>query len=62
MSLNYLFSELYSVFEIIAKKKNIDFKVLKELSDEDAMIVTDETKIRKILGNLLENAFKYTEK
>lgn len=59
--LNYLINELFSVFEIRAKEKNIGFYMKKELSDKNSLILTDKRKLNKILFNMLENALKYTE-
>lgn len=58
--LNKLLFELLSVFEITAKKNKIPLYLKNELSDKESNIFTDETKLNKILSNLLENALKYT--
>ena len=61
-SLNSLLLEQYSIFNIQAKQKNISFYLKKELPDNESVILTDETKLNKIISNLLENAFKFTSK
>lgn len=58
--LNDLLLELFSIFEIKAKEKKIPFYLKKGLSDKDSIILTDESKLNKIVSNLLENALKFT--
>lgn len=60
--LNDLFSEQFSVFNISAKEKKTDLylNLNNGLSDKESTIYTDETKLIKILSNLLENALKFT--
>jgi len=60
--LNDLLDELYKIFESKAKENNIELRLKKQLSDDKSMIMLDEIKLNKILGNLLENAFKFTNK
>lgn len=59
--LNDLLSEQFSIFEIEAKTKKLELRLKNGLSDIDSFVKTDETKFNKILSNLLENAFKFTE-
>ena len=58
--INNLFSDLFSIFEIKAKEKGLDLSLIKGLSDKESSILTDKTKLYKILSNLLENALKFT--
>jgi len=58
--LNDLLLELFSIFDIKAKENKIPLYLNKELSDKESLISTDETKLNKILSNLLENALKFT--
>ncbi len=58
--LNDLLLEQFSIFDIKAKENKIPLYLKKELSDKDSTILTDSTKLNKILSNLLENALKYT--
>ena len=58
--LNDLLLELFSIFDIKAKENKTPLYLNKELSDKESMILTDETKLNKILSNLLENALKFT--
>jgi PAS domain S-box-containing protein len=60
-SINLLLDELHTQFS----KENsaddgIEFRVKKELSDENGIILTEAHKLRQILSNLLSNAFKFT--
>ena len=58
--LNDLIMELYSVFELKCREKNILIYAKKELDDGQSFIISDRTKIYKIVSNLLENALKFT--
>jgi signal transduction histidine kinase len=61
-NLNALLKDLYMIFGETAKKKNLAFSLTTDLPDEGCLIVIDSSKLNKIISNLLENAFKYTEK
>ena len=58
--LNDLLLELFSIFDIKAKENKTPLFLKKGLSDIESTILTDETKLNKILSNLLENALKFT--
>jgi len=58
--LNDLLMELFSVFSMTAQERNIHIYLKKELSDSESKIISDKSKISKILSNLLENALKFT--
>ncbi|MCF6184755.1 MAG: PAS domain S-box protein, partial [Bacteroidales bacterium] len=60
--LNDLFTELFSIFDIKAKDNNLPLYLKKGLSDKESTIITDSSKLSKILSNLLENALKFTNK
>ncbi|MEA3452606.1 MAG: PocR ligand-binding domain-containing protein [Bacteroidota bacterium] len=60
--LNDLLLELFSIFDIKAKENKTPLYLNKELSDKECIILTDETKLKKILSNLLENSLKFTNK
>jgi len=60
--LNDILLDLFSVFDLKAKEQQIPLYLKKELSDTQSTIYTDETKLQKILSNLLENALKFTNK
>lgn len=52
------FHRIYSMFEIKALTKSINYNI--DVNCKDYNIVVDIDKIEKIVYNLLENAFKYT--
>tara|TARA_R110001583_G_scaffold35585_1_gene118156 strand:- start:6247 stop:8628 length:2382 start_codon:yes stop_codon:yes gene_type:complete len=58
--LNDVLFELFSVFDIKAKENKTPLYLKKELSDKKSTILTDKTKLNKIVSNLLENALKFT--
>lgn len=60
--LNELLIDLQAVFSIKASQKNISLLLNPALPDNESYIITDKSKLHKILGNLLENAFKFTLK
>jgi len=59
--LNDILLGLFSIFDIKAKENKIPLYIRKGLPDEESIIYTDETKLNKILSNLLENALKFTK-
>jgi CheY-like chemotaxis protein/anti-sigma regulatory factor (Ser/Thr protein kinase) len=59
-SLNDLFMEIFSIFDLQAKERNIPIYLKKGLHDDQSYILTDKTKLNKVIGNLIENAIKYT--
>lgn len=58
--LNDVLMELFSIFERKAKESAIPLYFRKQLTDKQSTILTDKLKLNKVLGNLLENALKYT--
>ena len=58
--LNDLLMELFSVFNLKSKERNIPLYLKKALHDDQSYILSDKTKLNKILSNLLENALKFT--
>jgi PAS domain S-box-containing protein len=59
--INTLLLDLYQMFEMKAKEKNLRFNLNKTLNDKQSTLITDKAKLTKILRNLLENAIKYTD-
>ena len=43
-----------------AKENKIPLYLRKGLSDKESTVLIDETKLNNVLGNLLENALKFT--
>jgi len=58
--LNKLMLNHFTVFNIKAKEKDIKLHYRNGLADKESAMYLDVTKFNKILGNLLENALKYT--
>ena len=59
--LNDLLMELFSIINLKSKAQNIPLYLKKALHDEQSYIISDKTKLNKILSNLLENALKFTD-
>lgn len=59
-SLNDVLKEQYSIFSLTARKQNLPFYLKNELPDEQSHIISDKSKLIKVISNLLENALKYT--
>ncbi len=59
--LNDLLFELFNVFNIKAINKNTKLVLTNKLSDNESTILTDKNMLNKVLGNLLENALKFTD-
>jgi len=62
ISVNEIISETLAFFELKAKEKNLKLVASKELTDEDSIIVSDQSKIKQVLFNLISNALKFTDK
>ncbi len=59
--LNDLIFQLFNAFENKAKEQNIALYTKKTLSDKNSIIQTDQTKLVKIISNLIDNSLKYTK-
>ncbi|WP_372793615.1 PAS domain S-box protein [Lutibacter sp.] len=60
VNLNDLLLELFSIFDSKAKENKTPLYLEKGLSDKQSAILTDKSKLNKIVSNLLENALKFT--
>jgi len=60
LCLNELLFEIFSIFKLQTNNKPVILQLTKGLSDRESIILTDRTKLHKILSNLVENALKYT--
>jgi len=60
-NLNETIDLLYGQYKTKADEKNIDLTIKKTLHDNNAVIVSDKTKITQILSNLMGNSLKFTD-
>ena len=58
--LNDLMLELFSIFDLKAKENKTPLYVKNGLSDKRSLIISDKTKLNKLISNLLENSLKFT--
>ncbi len=52
--------EAIAVHNFRATEKNIQLKLVDDLLENDGMVLTDQSKLLKVLNNLIENALKFT--
>jgi len=60
LNLNRLFLELFTIYDRQAKMNKTPLYIKTGLNDEQAMILVDEIKLRKVICNLIDNALRYT--
>ncbi len=60
IDINKLLDQIYFLYKPIANDKHIDLSYAKGSIEKQFMIITDETKLAKIISNLLDNAIKFT--
>jgi PAS domain S-box-containing protein len=62
VDINPVLKNLFTQFSPKADERGIKLNYSLTLNDNDAKILTDKTKLIQILSNLLNNAFKFTQK
>lgn len=60
VDINHLTNNLFALFQEQTKTKEIALSLKNQLPPEEAVVITDETKLHQILSNLLSNAIKFT--
>jgi signal transduction histidine kinase/ligand-binding sensor domain-containing protein len=60
--LNEIMDHLYSSFSLMNRKDNLVIKLNNELHNQNLKIYSDRIRINQILSNLLNNAYKFTDK
>ena len=61
VNLNKLFLELFTQYDHQAKNNKTPLYFKTGLHDYEAIVIADEVKLRKVLCNLIDNAFRYTD-
>lgn len=59
ININELLEELYEIFSV--KKGNKDTRIILKQPEKSLIVNSDESKLIKILSNLIENAIKFTK-
>jgi CheY-like chemotaxis protein/anti-sigma regulatory factor (Ser/Thr protein kinase) len=53
--------ELFAIYDLKAKERKLSLFIKKGLENDNSQIVSDKVKINKVLSNLIDNAFKFTQ-
>ncbi len=59
-NLNKLLNELFAIYKISTQNKGIEIKLNTAFLYQDANIISDHSKLHKIITNLIDNAIKFT--
>lgn len=59
-NLNEMLNLLYDQFKIKTDQMSLNFKIVKTISDKEAIVTSDKTKLIQIISNLLNNSIKFT--
>ncbi len=62
VNINYFLKSIYNQFLKLANEKNLNLSFETNISDTDALMLIDNTKLNQILTNLIGNALKFTKK
>ena len=62
INVNFTLNSVFNQFLLKAEEKKIKLVCETKLSDSEALIITDNTKLTQILTNLISNALKFTDK
>ncbi|RXP55746.1 response regulator [Lutibacter sp. HS1-25] len=60
--LNSFLEDIHMLYTPRMKEKGLSFNLKTEFENEKSFITTDKAKVNRILGNLIENALKFTKK
>jgi PAS domain S-box-containing protein len=60
VNINDLLLKLFTAYQPIAARNNLNIYLKKGLPDEKAVVTCDGVKLRQVLDNLLTNAFKFS--
>jgi PAS domain S-box-containing protein len=62
LNLNAALRNLHSQFNLKTHEREISLNLVTGLADDRSVIETDQTRLKQIISNLLDNAFKFTNK